>query len=553
MIIANTNSGILSETGNYSKPSVTTESTMSIIVKTSAKENPLARHLTPGVILTSSELIARLKTEGLSEANARQVICRHACRNGVWRSEHLRLPRGERLFTTSGYARTTDFLKAVGAKLLDTNRWGLARCLQALGARQALHRVDVMRLLAVSPDAINGTGKVQRRLYEKELAGLEEVGALVVQRGTPLESVISPFHAGDTPVDQLAASAAAIVRRESLLARILVEQLRRQNVFSWNRVELPDPEHPYTVFNDQVFSSFGFSYLAPLVRWKDGSDQPTPSPILIDSYCGLCLLSHVHSFLQRIDRATNRGRSHLPSLGVIAARDFERDAWTHARRHGLMTISYRQMFGDEALEAMVRIQDLLDDLANSNPTDDPEDNFERFSTLLKDLKTNPVVAILRSIGFEALAGLVLRSQGYEGVELGRIVPWEDTKRDIDVFGFRGEGDELRIIECKAYHKKKSVPADEVKKFFTETVPALKKQLRVQGKHFSACKAELWTTGPLGREAREKLHILSRPRGDTWTLLKGDDVRDLLPGAVKKRATEMLDAIAINDHSDEQEE
>src|SRR5262249_21740057 len=154
------------------------------------------------------------------------------------------------------------------------------------------------------------------------------------------------------------------------------------------------------------------------------------------------------------------------------------------------------------------------------------------------------VAILRSIGFEALAGLVLRSQGYEGVELGRIVPWDETKRDIDVFGFRGEGDELRIIECKAYHKKKSVPADEVMKFFTETVPALKKQLRAQGKHFSVCTAELWTTGPLGREAREKLHSLSPPKGDTWTMLKGDDVHDLLRRAVKKRATEMLDAIAM---------
>jgi len=449
--------------------------------------------------------------------------------------------------------RKPDFLKAVGIKLLDTNRWGLARCLQALGARYALHMVDVMRLLAVSPEPTSAKGNGTGRLYATELAGLEEIGAVVVQKGTPLECVVAPFIDDPTAMDELASLATAAIRKEALLARILVERFRRQNLFSWNRVELPDPQQPYTLFSGQIFSSFGFSYLSPLVRWKTGAQVPTPCPVLIDCYHGLCLLSHLRSFLQRIDRATNRGRSHLPSLGIIAARDFEPAAWAEARRKGLMTVSFRQIFGDEALEAMAVVEELLHDL-NTNPgIAQAESRFDQFSDLLHDLKTNPVVDILRSIGFEALAGLILHAKGYEQVQLGRVVPWQTTKRDVDVYGFTADGDELRVIECKAYHKRKSVPPDEVTKLFTETVPALKKRLREQGAEFAKCRAELWTTGPLGRDAREKLHGLARPNGDEWMMLKGDDVHSLLPRTIKKRGAQLLNAIRMEKTQREQDQ
>jgi hypothetical protein len=517
---------------------------VAIVTATRQKLNPLSRHFRAGSVLTSSELISRLTAEGMSADAARQTIRRHAGRGEIWRSEELHLAKDERLFALASDIRTPGFFRAVGTKLLDTNRWGLARCLEALGSRQVLHKVDVMRMLAVSPNSSAGKRLARSRAYDAQLAGLREIGVTLVQQGTALESIVVPFRDDGASADELATRALAAVRNEALLARILVERLRRQNMFSWNRVELPDLEQPYTVFNDQIFSSYGFSYLSPLVRWRTDAKKPTPCPVLIDSYHGLCLLSHVHSFLQRIDRASNRGRSRMPCLGVIAARDFEHEAWVHARRQGFMTVSYRQMFGDEALDAMVLVERLLDDLWKGECLSDAKSNFEQFSRLLDDLKSNPVVATLRSIGFEALAGLVLRTQGYDDVELGRIVPWENTKRDVDVFGLGGKEDELRIIECKAYHGKKSLSADDVVKFFTETVPALKKRLREQGRGFSKCHAEIWTTGPLGREAREKRYSLNPPKAETWEMLSGNDVRNALPQLLRRRGAELIDAIAM---------
>jgi hypothetical protein len=84
------------------------------------------------------------------------------------------------------------------------------------------------------------------------------------------------------------------------------------------------------------------------------------------------------------------------------------------------------------------------------------------------------------------------------------VPWQQTTRDVDVFGIRG--DELHIIECKAYHGKKSISREDVRKFFTETVPALKGWLRTHNRPFERCIAEIWTTGHKGKD----VGILSSP-------------------------------------------
>jgi hypothetical protein len=510
---------------------------MSRITRSEPLANPLTKHLHGSGVLTSSELIARLCADGLTEPNARQVLSRYSNRAGIWRSERLRLRNDERLFAEKSLLTDSGFCRLVAEKLRNTNRWGMARCLEGLATERVLHKVNVYRLLAVSPDGNEQNG---RRVYQSELAGLKEIGVRVLHQDTPLECIAGPFLPTDSPADHLASLAAALVRRESLLARVLIERFRRQNIFSWNKVDLPELHRPYTVFNGHVFTSHGFSYLSPLLR-RRGNGTPIPCPVLLDVYHSECSLSHVHSFLQRIERATIR-KSRLPALGVIAARDFRADAWSLARRSGLLTISLRDMFGDKALEAMAAVEELLHDLSTDEGREDAEDKFETFADILKDLKTNPVVAILRSIGFEALAALAIAADGYQRVTLGRKVSWHDTARDVDVFGMRG--DAIKVIECKAYHKKKRLRGSEVTKFFTETVPALKKALKQDRVQFETCKAELWTTGPIGRDAERTRRELKAPLSDTWVIRKKDGIEEQLPSPIRARGKELLAAIAI---------
>ena len=64
-----------------------------------------------------------------------------------------------------------------------------------------------------------------------------------------------------------------------------------------------------------------------------------------------------------------------------------------------------------------------------------------------------------------------------------------------------------------------------------------------------CVAEIWTTGTKGKEAGDKLHKLSRPKGDEWRILRIEEMKQVLPPQIRKRSLELLNAIA--DVSEEQ--
>lgn len=235
-------------------------------------------------------------------------------------------------------------------------------------------------------------------------------------------------------------------------------------------------------------------------------------------------------------------KGRIPVLGLIAAGDFEKPAWDEAKKKGLLCINMRQMFGDEALELMGQVEKLLSGLGQNGNIQEQESRFAELTDTLKELKTNPIVTTIRSIGFEIVAALFLRSDGHERVELGRVVTWKNTSRDVDVFGLRGSG--LRVIECKAYHRGKSISPDEVKKFFTETVPALKHELRDKGQIIEECVAEIWTTGSKGKEAGDALYKLKAPKTDKWRIVRIEEMKKLLSPAIRGRSLELLNAISV---------
>lgn len=226
---------------------------------------------------------------------------------------------------------------------------------------------------------------------------------------------------------------------------------------------------------------------------------------------------------------------------MIGAREFEPKGWDLARSQGLIAVNFRQAFGDDALEAMSYIEEIVENVRDDSSYA-RRGGLDRLTEMLAELKSNPIVVAIRSIGFEALCGLVMRTQGYEQIELGRVVPWQQTGgRDADVFGIRG--DELRIIECKACHRRKSISPSEVRKFFTETVPAVKAWLRLNNRPFGRCRAEIWTTGTKGKEAGYALHGLASPKSDDWAILRIDEIKPLLPESIRRRSLELLNSIA----------
>jgi hypothetical protein len=495
-------------------------------------------------VVTSTELKHRLVKLGYTDDNARQVIRRVFGQDpAFWRSEALQLPGGIRLYARREFHRRREFYGQIG-RILGEHRPGLARCLSKLATVGVLNRVQACKLLA-SPTQ-PGPSRAYPH-FDSELKALRELGVQVIREGTAFEYLLGAGRKPNDLSEQLASDAVTLLRKESLLARILIERYRRQNLVSWGGAEFPERDKHSVVFNDQLFTARGFCHLGPIRRLVEVADgtRSVATPVLFDVHAGRCTPADVESFLERAERATCRGPRRHPWLGVIAAREFAQPAWKLARSRGLITVNFRQMFGDEALEAMARVEQVIEAFQHDADPDAGRESFLSFASSLEELKANPVVVDLRSIGFELLTGMGLRSKGFERVKFGLLVPYKDTVRDVDAYGELG--DDAWLVECKAYHSKKMITPDDVSKFVTETVPSFVKWwTQVNGRPLERCHAHIWTTGRVGSEAKRKLERTKLHRSVDGKLLGPDDILALLPSGIRERCTKMLASIAMTD-------
>ena len=232
----------------------------------------------------------------------------------------------------------------------------------------------------------------------------------------------------------------------------------------------------------------------------------------------------------------------MPVLGVIAAYAFAADAWSVAKQHGLLAINLRQSYGDAALATLAKMEHLLrlagaGDLFGEHATaidlDELSDDFTA-------LRVHPHLAALRSIGLEVVTAVLLRAQGWENVQLGRVVRFQDTERDVDVMGTRGGEDEIYLVECKAAHEAKELDPAHVLKFFTETVPAALKVFT----NVTKCQAEIWTTGRIGEEARETLAGLKLSTRVVPMLREKAAIIDLVPPPLS-RCKRLIQALSLH--------
>lgn len=110
---------------------------------------------------------------------------------------------------------------------------------------------------------------------------------------------------------------------------------------------------------------------------------------------------------------------------------------------------------------------------------------------------------------------------------------------------RNRQDRIRIVECKAESKEKPLDESYVRKFFTETVPALIKSKC--GNHApSRCQASIWTTGIVGDQARKALAELSLKKYVEPELVDRQEIVSNLPPALSstKRLVETIAAVGM---------
>ncbi|HSY20250.1 MAG TPA: hypothetical protein VK815_18035 [Candidatus Acidoferrales bacterium] len=495
----------------------------------------LKQYIGPEEILTSSQLVERVTANKMAPPSARQLIRRNSEAQGIWRSQHLVLPGGGRLFCHAGFRRNDRFFTTI-LPVLDEFRPGIARLVRAVMAESVVLYPRAEQLLAspVIPDNSS---------YPYSGHDIDALTELGLGRLEADDSVLKRFSADSL---DLATSHALAIRSnarflaEVALARILFEQLRHQNVISWNKKAMPDKAASLVSFNNFLFSATGFSWLRPMLRFNK-SEKPKATPAVLDVIAKLCEVYDVDSFAERIQRAGQNKNSKLAILGIIAAFDFTKAAWKKAKAEGYVAINLRQHFGDAAFEALVVVQEILKNVAGE-PAKAKDEDYQKLADTLEQLKCNPYVVDLRSLGFESVSGLLLRTKGYENVQLNLKVAHDSgEEREVDVCGDRNGRSELFVVECKAESSNKMLAGEFVQKFYTETVPAYLKSMSAGGP--KECRAEIWTTGQVGDEAKSALSQIKMSALIKPAMLGHEDVKSLVPKSLGscKRLLEAISA------------
>lgn len=496
----------------------------------------LTQFIGPDEVLTSGELLDRIKASGISGANARQLLRRNVDGQSIWRSGHLRLSGGGRLFAHRSLKATPSFIHKCLPQL-ERHRPGLARAVKALLQEEVTLRSRAELLLGspVIPDNSSYPA------YQIDSDALVELG---VARAEAPDSVMERLALASIEgmnAHAVALRAYARFTTETALTNLLFEQFRRQNLISWNAKALSGTSAMLAMFNNFPFSATGFSWLKPMLRFNK-AEQPKPVPVVMDVLAKPCTTFDVQAFVDRITRAGQNKNRKLAILGILAAFDFDSSAWKLAKSEGLMTINLQQHFGEDAYKAFIQIQELLKSVAGE-PEKAEDSDYKKLADTLTQLKSNPYVVDLRSLGFESVSGLIVRTMGYDNVSLNlKVMRDSGEEREVDVSGERMGGQELFIVECKAEADQKSLNPEYVRKFFTETVPAF---LRSRpGGNVRQCRAEIWTTGQVGPDALAALKELKLKTLVKAALLGRDDVKHLIPNSLGS-CKRLLETIATH--------
>ena len=459
----------------------------------------------PEELVTSSALVGRLVKSGVKADNARQMLRRHSARDGIWRS-NLTFQTNGRLFCHEKFRGTDNFIKQI-IPILEKERPSFHRTLQKLLRDGVLLRPHAEMLLATPIEK----KKTRYSSFDTDMAAFEEILAGRIEvKDTIGERLVSLKLHGKPASSAAGLEAQTAYQVEISLTNILVEHFRQQNLISWNGLVGTDVHQGLVAFNNYPFFAATFSHLAPLKRWNETRNKSVPTPVVFHVCYNPCTIWDVDGFLERMSRAGVNKSSRLSMLGIIAAPDFTGDAWNKAKKEGLLAVNLRQLFGEPAFEAIVKIQELLKNVAG-DPAMVKDGEYDVLLKAIENVKTNPFIVDLKSLGFEVLAGFLINYDGWQEVVLNIKVPCTlpdgKTEREIDVSGQKESWDKVCIIECKAEAGNKPLSGEYVRKFFTETVPAFLK-VKCPVKKPSHCRAEIWTTGTVTSEAEDALKVIS---------------------------------------------
>lgn len=290
-------------------------------------------------------------------------------------------------------------------------------------------------------------------------------------------------------------------------ARLIVETIMLKAVRNWARNLGLGSYHKFALRDEGELPRVGTfawdltapSYIAPL-RGKSGTGKPNPGFLACDILLGKVVTeAGAKPFLRKC--ATLQSLKKIGRcMYIFVANGYSPAALSAVRRAGVLPATPESLFGSEVAEAFIELTNILTGAANATV------NPEKFDWLFKKLgKIEGAALSLRGALFEfVVADLVRKLWGAE-VELNyKVRAGGVDLAEVDVVAVQ-KGRRIYFIECKGQAPHQTLDDDEVEKWLTERIPAVRKHaLEHLGWKNLELHFELWTSGKLSNEAAARI-------------------------------------------------
>lgn len=438
----------------------------------------------------SSELIARMREAGISDAAARQRITRALpdCK----RLAGLRFAKNARFFYLEDQYATPPFWEALERAFKSSGQsyWGAIVGLAARGGRCPS---DMFPIVCGAPRA-----RARQLSPPRVLERLMAVNFLDEQRdaatGKSYVSFRTNRHSDSIEVTQ---------------ARLIAEQVALEAIRNWSRKIGFGSYNKYKLRGEGALPEVSGvawdltapSYMRPLASARGGAIKPG------FVVCDLSLLApitddFVAHFIRKHDMAS-APKNVGPILPILIGDVFTQAAFDKARQAGILATTIGDLFGREVAEALQKLIQLLSD-TGATASVNPEQLEKVLSALTKieGAETN-----VRSALFELVVGSLVKEVLGGYLQTGRIFRDASTKEstEIDVLLYDETNHKLLVIECKAKSPGSYLSEAEVKHWYENRVPLRDRLVRRDTRYLNATITfGLWTNGELVDSARDWL-------------------------------------------------
>ncbi|EDX0370690.1 hypothetical protein GTL21_001292 [Salmonella enterica] len=442
-----------------------------------------------GPCLSSTLADLLIQSKNISAENARKVISRAVLAGEINSIKNVFPKREQFVYIRDSYG-SDEFWQVLTDKLIESGS-ALGLALSALLARGGIIPKRDFGAASGSPVAMKkkiSFTVVWQRLVKIGLCTeiiLPEIGECIALREKDERryySVSRQIHAR--------------LVTESIFIATMVQWSQNLNLISYNlaRTRLDEEGKPPAISN-YLFDLTGPSYLSPLVT--PGSDVNKPGFFACDVLLGTKVtLTQVQPFIAKC-KSLRSIRNVGKSLFMLAASQFDKDAFHALKKEGVIPATPENLFGEEFAKSLRELNDFLFYYFTNASS-----NLEKIDSIMVALtNVKGAAAQLQGALFEYLVAEVMKHEG--AVEIGKVFRSADGKKaESDVFIAKGY-QEVRFIECKGYKPYSFVKHEDVKHWIGDQVPVFYDAAKKE-KPEADIHVEFWTTGKLGLDSQLSL-------------------------------------------------